>query len=289
MVNDSLYILNESDKDGIEQEKKRLDIQHYWIDDMMKNEPLPRHIADQLEANPSPRVCDVATGTGIWLKELAKTLPTSAELVGLDYDPPKFPEPEELPSNVKLSFTNVFEPFSEELQNRFDVVHLRFFVYAMKKGQGVPLVQNLLSLLRPGGWLVWVDLSPSMFTVEPPDQAVWEFQKAYYDFAKKVDLDVDVPLALTSYFEQAGLVDCDDRVYHSNSRLFGPKGGPAWSAREQEAGFIGMKQVLKGIFLTGGVEGLRTQQEVDELTARLREVLTGTRKFHFPISRRSGR
>jgi SAM-dependent methyltransferase len=189
---DSPYILNETDKNGLEQERKRLDTQHYWIDDIMNNELLPRHITDQLAANSSPpRVCELATGTGIWLKELAKTLPASAELVGLDYDLSKFPEPKALPSNVKLGYANAFEPFSEELRNSFDVVHLRFFVYAMKRGQGVPLVRNLLSLLRPGGWLVWVELSPSMLTVEPPDQAVWRFQKAYYDFAKKVDLDVE--------------------------------------------------------------------------------------------------
>jgi SAM-dependent methyltransferase len=191
MASDSPYILNESEKDGIEQEKKRLETQHYWTDDLMRNELLPRHIADQLAANPSPRVCELATGTGIWLRELAKTLPPSAELAGLDYDPSKFPEPEKLPSNVKLSFANAFEPFPEELRNRFDVVHLRYFIYAMKRGQGTPFVENILSLLRPGGWLVWVDINPSLFTVEPPDLAAWQFQKAYTDYAKKADLDIE--------------------------------------------------------------------------------------------------
>jgi hypothetical protein len=49
-----------------------------------------------------------------------------------------------------------------------------------------------------------------------------------------------------------------------------------------------MQQVLKGIFLKGGVEGLKTQQEVDELTARLEKVMTGTRKFHLPVIRAWG-
>lgn len=192
MANDSPYILNEkSDKDGLEQEKNRLDAQHYWLDDFMNNELLPRHIAAELSARPSPRICDLATGTGIWLIKLAETLPASAELVGLDYDLSKYPDPETLPSNVKLGFANAFDPFPEELLGRFDVVHLRFFVYAMKSGQGVPLIRNLLSLLRPGGWLVWVETGPSMYTVEPPDLAVWQFTKAYHDFAKKVDLDLE--------------------------------------------------------------------------------------------------
>jgi hypothetical protein len=98
-------------------------------------------------------------------------------------------------------------------------------------------------------------------------------------------LGISVPLALTSYFRQAGLVDSDVRGYNSNAVYFGPKGGPEWSAKELNTAFIGMKQVLKGIFLSGGVDGLRTEEEVNELTDRLREVLTGTRKLHSPIVR----
>lgn len=103
------------------------------------------------------------------------------------------------------------------------------------------------------------------------------------------DASTSVPLSLTNYFGQAGLVDCDDRGYNSHSGYYGPKGGPDWNKREQNIVFAGMKQVLKGIFLTGGVDGLRTQQEVDELTAKLREALSGPKKFHLPTVRAWGR
>lgn len=187
----SPYILNDYDKEGIEVEVFRLDFQHAFLDDMMDNQLLPQHIAKELEANPSPQICEIATGTGVWLKELAKTLPEKAELVGLDYDTTKFPTPKKLPSNVKLSYANAFEPFPEELRGRFDVVHLRLFVFAVKKGQGLPLVENLMTLLRPGGWLVWIDLNPVIMNSEPPHEAHWRFKQAFYHFANKVDLNLE--------------------------------------------------------------------------------------------------
>lgn len=178
MANNSAYILHESTRDGIEHESDRLDFQHYFCHDVMDGELLPPHITKELAACASPRVCEIATGSAIWLREMSKTLPASAELFGLDFDTSKFPEAETLPSNVRLELANAYEPFPDEYRNRFDVVHLRHFILATKKGQCVALVQNLLSLLRPGGWLVWVEATAALMTTEPPSDAVFEFQKA---------------------------------------------------------------------------------------------------------------
>ncbi|KAI1152659.1 S-adenosyl-L-methionine-dependent methyltransferase [Nemania diffusa] len=288
MADGSLYGLNESTETGIEQETDRLDFQHYFFHDVMNNELLPSHITHDLAANPSPRVCEIATGSAVWLRDLAKTLPTSAELIGLDFDASKFPRPEALPPNVKLGFGNAYEPFPEEFRNRFDVVHLRFFLFALKKDHGAALVQNLLSLLRPGGWLVWVETSALLASAVPPSEALFEFQKVYHTFATQAGLDVDMPLGITSYVRQAGLEDCGERSYNSGSVLFSSKGSN-WLTRSHSEFFTTLKQITKGFFASGIVDGMKTQQDFDNFVAKLKEDMSGARKLHVPIVRAWGR
>ncbi|KAI1297066.1 S-adenosyl-L-methionine-dependent methyltransferase [Xylaria venustula] len=288
MTDNSPYILNESTKNGIKQESGRLDLQHRFFDDVMENELLPPHIANDLAAQSSPRVCEVATGTGIWLKELARTLPASAELVGLDFDVSKFPEPEALPANIKLSFGDIYEPFPAELQGRFDVVHLRHFILATKKDHGVAIARNLLSLLRPGGWLVWVEAGATLISAEPPSEALFQIQKVYYNHVLHTNLEDNMPLAIASYLRQAGLIDCDTKSHNCATVLYGPKGHD-WLAREHEEFYLTLSQIMKGVLLKGGVEGMRTQQDFDELQRKLGEDMSGTRKCHMPVVRTWGR
>ncbi|KAI1818225.1 S-adenosyl-L-methionine-dependent methyltransferase [Poronia punctata] len=286
----SSYILNDYDKEGIETEMDRLNTQHYLFDDMMDNQLLPPHITKHLQETPSPRVCEIATGTGIWLSELSKQLSPSAELVGLDFDPTKFPAPETLPSNVKLSFGNAFEPFPQDLIGKFDVVHLRLFVFAMKTGQGPALIENLLTLLRPGGYLVWVDSHPLIMEFVPPQEATRKWKRVFYEYAKRVDLNMDIPLAITGYMRQAGLVDCEERWYSTETPFYGPKGGAEWRARQQRQAYIGIQQALKGMFLLGGIEGVQTKKEVDDFTDDLKGVFTdGKTVFYMPTIRAWGR
>ncbi|KAI1170673.1 hypothetical protein F4777DRAFT_103028 [Nemania sp. FL0916] len=287
-ISDTLYLVNDAAHDGVEQEKGRLDFQHHVFDDMMRNELLPPHIASEIAANPSPRICDIAAGSAIWLKELAKTLPKTAGLFGLDFDASRFPKPDTLPPNITLGFGNAFEPFPEELRNSFDVVNLRFFLFAVKKDQGVPLIQNLLSLVRPGGWLIWTDCTWLLSSAEPPSQALFRHQQIQYAFGKQENLDMDLPLAMTSYMEQAGLLECDDRYYDSGSILFGPKASD-WIPRVQRLIVTGAGQAVKGIFTKGGVDGMSTQEEYDDYIENLRADMSGARRPHVSVIRAWGR
>lgn len=185
MGNESIYILNGGSEVA---ERTRLDVQHPFFHNIMDRQHLPAHIATELSSNPAPKVLEIATGSGIWLKELAATLPKSAELVGLDFDTSKFHR--DLPPNITLGFGDMYEPFPEELRGRFDVVHVRLILYAARKGMGVWLVENLLSVLRPGGWLVWAEAGDFQATIEPPSRAWFRYQQLAWAFAKAIGRDL---------------------------------------------------------------------------------------------------
>lgn len=72
------------------------------------------------------------------------------------------PPKEWLPSNVTIRQWNVFDEVPEELIEQYDIVHLKLLVFVVK-GDPVPILRNLLKMLKPGGWLQWAEPDvPSM-------------------------------------------------------------------------------------------------------------------------------
>ncbi|KAI1079024.1 S-adenosyl-L-methionine-dependent methyltransferase [Whalleya microplaca] len=282
MASESIYTLNDATESF---EADRLSWQHGYFQGIMNDEPLPQHITTELSSNPSPKILDLATGTGIWLTELAKVLPASAELDGLDFDSSKYPQ--KLPANIKLGYANIFEPFPEELHNRYDVVNIRFLVLATKIGDGVRLVSNVLPLLKPGGWIVWTDKSDLITNAEPPSSAWFKYQQLSYSYALSTGRDLGIPLNICNYFKEAGYTNCDEQIYFGNSLLYGPRASDH-VARTHRAIKGYSKQHLLGIVANGGVDDLRTQEDATALISKMEQEISGDRRFHFPLVRAWG-
>ncbi|KAI0531642.1 hypothetical protein GGR58DRAFT_492874 [Xylaria digitata] len=280
---ESIYFLNAG---AAHAEQGRLNRQHHLFDDMMQNDLLPPHIASALSASLTPpKILEVATGTAVWLTEVAKTLPPDTEFVGLDYDTTKFPS--SLPPNVTLRQADMFKPFSSDLLGKFDVVNVRLIIFALKEGQGTNLVRNLMTLLKPGGYIVWAETGPLLTSVEPPSQAWFTFQDVNWRFAKKVGRDLNLPLGMVAYIKEAGYVDCGDKAYPGNSQLY-TRGREDWITRTNVHVKAFAEQSLRGITSLGGVEGMTTQEEVDELLASFDKEF-GDRIVHYLFVRAWGR
>ncbi|KAF7907626.1 uncharacterized protein EAF01_005212 [Botrytis porri] len=148
-----LYLLNRRD----EQERDRLDRQSNAIRVARDGHVLDPRIPKQ---NVS-RVADIATGTGIWLRELAEEFANGGynlqETIGFDISPdqfPKNPAPE-----TKFVLWDMTKTFPKEYHGTFDVVHVRLVVLALKAEQIKGVVENLIELLKPNGYLQWTDMS----------------------------------------------------------------------------------------------------------------------------------
>ncbi|KAI0419672.1 hypothetical protein F5X98DRAFT_372682 [Xylaria grammica] len=285
---ESIYFLNAG---AAQAEQDRLNRQHRLFDDMMQNDLLPPHIASALATSPTPpKVLEIATGTAVWLTEVAKTLRPDAEFVGLDYDTSKFPT--SLPPNITLRQADMFKPFPSDLLGKFDVVNVRLIIFALKEGQGTDLVKNLMTLLKPGGYVVWAETGPAytlqlLTTVEPPSPAWFKFQEINWKFARKVGRDLNLPIGMVAYIKEAGCVECDDKAYPGNSQLY-TRGREEWIARTNLHVKALAEQSLRGITSLGGVEGMTTQEEVDELLASFEEEFKD-RKVHYLFVRAWGR
>jgi len=123
--------------------KLRLIEQHDWLKKL-----LGCNVHPTIPTNtPGLRVADVATGTAIWLLDLAKTLPSDAQLYGFDISTKQFPAPENRPPNVFLYEQSVTSPFPEEYHGFFDIVAVRLITAGLRGDDWDAAVKNLNLLL----------------------------------------------------------------------------------------------------------------------------------------------
>lgn len=133
------------------EESSRLDLQHDAYVKIVGYVLHPR-IAAALPEN--ARVADVGTGTGIWLRDLARGCPSTWSFHGFDISDAQFPK-NGTEDGIKYEQLNITESIPERLQGQFDVVHLRLLVCGLVDHQWEQAARNVLQLLRPGGWIQW--------------------------------------------------------------------------------------------------------------------------------------
>ncbi|KAK2750319.1 hypothetical protein FQN57_003799 [Myotisia sp. PD_48] len=105
------------------------------------------------------RIADIATGTGIWLLDLARELPPSARLDGFDISLANAPSRQWCPSNVTLRQWNIFDEVPEELIGKYDIVHLRLLILVVENSDPRPIIRKAFKMLKPGGYIQWDDLN----------------------------------------------------------------------------------------------------------------------------------
>ncbi|OKL60837.1 hypothetical protein UA08_03756 [Talaromyces atroroseus] len=98
-------------------------------------------------AKPDLKVADVATGTGIWLNELSKYVPSSAQLDGFDLSTDQFPHISCLPSNVRLQIWDATQEPPESMVGVYDVVHIRLIEFAIEDNDPSIILRNCRKLL----------------------------------------------------------------------------------------------------------------------------------------------
>lgn len=190
----------------------RLNFQHYlWKASLNFNIhpsiPIPGQDA---------RIADVATGTAIWLSEVARELP-NAQLHGFDIDLTQAPPKEWLPSNTRLRRWNVFDDVPDDLQGKYDIVHLRLLALVVENSDPRPIIRNLVQMLKPSGWLQWDDLNFPDTHVKTIDRslqtpALHEFREMIYSRGRN-----DWPLQLHVILTEEGFRDA--RLYHFGDDL----------------------------------------------------------------------
>ncbi|KAK5636174.1 hypothetical protein RRF57_011886 [Xylaria bambusicola] len=96
-----------------------------------------------------------------------------------------------------------------------------------------------------------------------------------------------LPIGMIHYLKEAGCVECDDKAYPGNSQLY-THNAKDWIARTNFHVKAFAEQSLRGIISLSGVEGMTTQEEMDELVAAFNRDF-GNRKINYVFIRAWGR
>lgn len=103
------------------------------------------------------KIADIGTGTGIFLLDLAPTLPPTTQLIGFDIFPSAFPPAGSHSPNITFLVHGMLTPFPPAHLATYDVVTARFHSSATPRAAWDRTIRNLVTLLKPGGWLQWID------------------------------------------------------------------------------------------------------------------------------------
>ncbi|KAI1744980.1 S-adenosyl-L-methionine-dependent methyltransferase [Xylaria scruposa] len=206
-----IYYLNNGEEGW---EAGRLNWSHHeMVMPLVGNTLLPGEIKEELGSKSSPVIADMCTGTGVWAVSVAQELP-NARIRGFDIDTSKFMT--NLPSQVELQYGDVLSPFPSELLGKFDLVHARFLVAILRKEEWVPIARNLMTLLRPGGWIIWEESGPFEFRVLPISPGWMRYAELNWIFCNAKGMDLRMPATLPKHLEDAGFVDLTVKDYHTS-------------------------------------------------------------------------
>lgn len=227
---DEVYLLGRSPD-----EAGRLNKQHEFLVDLIGG--LPIH--PSIPTKNIHSVADVATGTGIWLSSVTDALhPTPTNrlyLHGFDISPVQYPfTKDRSPTHeTHLSVHDVRDRFPPEHRNRYDLVHLRLLVGALKEVDYPAAVRNVIELLKPGGYLQWDECDCTAFNTaeQPPSQIAQEMQRIVLSAVHNLGLPLSPPGLIESLARDTGLEDVSRRTYNTLDKPHLHATASAWILR----------------------------------------------------------
>ncbi|KAK4200389.1 S-adenosyl-L-methionine-dependent methyltransferase [Triangularia verruculosa] len=163
------------------------------------------------------RVAEIGVGTGIWLVDLARSLPTSARIDGFDIDLTQCPPKEWLPRNVSVYNVDCLAPLPEYLLGSYDIVHIQLFHLAVHNNDPAPIIQNLVKLLKPGGWISWGEIDYSGWKIVRTKEGI-ETEDNLSPLLEMIGTlggtkpnwtTDDWPIRLPEFFKENGLVNIE--------------------------------------------------------------------------------
>ncbi|RKP08290.1 S-adenosyl-L-methionine-dependent methyltransferase [Thamnocephalis sphaerospora] len=188
----------------------RLELQHYMIQQVTQK----RYHAP---IDSPKRAIDIATGTGIWMMEMATDFP-ECEFTGIDIAP--LQPTAVLPRNCTFKLANVLEGLSDP-DGYFDYVRHSLLVAAIPKEKWVPFVKECTRLCASGGWVEMVEFNCRVYE----GGAVTErFSDILGDSLRAQGLSPETTEILDDLMRQAGLVDVQVKRF---KLPFGKWGGTA--------------------------------------------------------------
>ncbi len=232
------------------QEVSRLDFQHYMLRFALR----ANFVAPLRDPHD---ILDVACGTGRWALEMAQTFPES-NVAGLDVVPPP-PDagsgPDVRPPNYVFVQGNVLEglPFANA---SFDYTHMRLMMAALPANRWQDVVNELVRVTRPGGWIELVE-GDLLYNIGP---ALDKLNQWGIELCARRGIDLTNGSQIPTYLRASGI----NPVYTREVRLpVGSRGGRLGAMAVTD--YLAILTSVRGFLIS---LGFTTDVEYDRLFAQ---------------------
>jgi hypothetical protein len=147
--------------------------------------------------------------TGIWIRDARAAAGADNEWVGTDIESQWFPTIAPLDTTYKRQ--SMTEPWPQEWNEYFDLVHSRMALPGVGVTSLESAVKNLIALVKPGGWIQLVEMEWNDWKMGPEGTI---FRNAVRDLFSIVSAGqgVDLREKLIPMFKEAGLENIDYRI-----------------------------------------------------------------------------
>jgi ubiquinone/menaquinone biosynthesis C-methylase UbiE len=206
----------------------------YWVQDRSSEEELQRlHLQDQMltasmggvlpdQSDPTSlqRVLDVGCGTGDWLIETAKSIPSISRLVGVDISGKMIEfaraqaEAQNVSDRVKFHIMDALR-ILEFPDQSFDLINQRFATSYLRSWDWPKLLQEYRRISRRGGIIRVTEFNMVSETTSPAHQRLLDLMlEALYQAGHFFTPNHDgLTSHLTHLLSQSGLQDVQTRAY----------------------------------------------------------------------------
>ncbi|KAF9075064.1 S-adenosyl-L-methionine-dependent methyltransferase [Rhodocollybia butyracea] len=236
-----------------EDEQERLNSQNRYLTQVLCEGRLI--CVPDISLDPGDEILESATGTGIWLLDVAHKVHPNVSLTGIDISQRLFPT--QHPRNVTFAVHTVTN-LPESWSNRFKLVNQRLVLGALTSEQWGLALSELYRVLKPGGWIQLLESSPAK---APSSSGP---MKRFADAVAAAFINKGLPLDLNETLDQrlkdAGFVNVQKRT----TAL------PRLDSQDLDFEFKGLKRifmtsipVLKPAFLATGM--FKLEEEIDTL------------------------
>ncbi|KXN86227.1 hypothetical protein AN958_10371 [Leucoagaricus sp. SymC.cos] len=221
----------------------RLNGQHRMILQLLDDTYI--HVPLEL-SKPGAVILGSAAGTGIWLVELSKLIPTTVELIGIDIVDKLFPGRETLPSNVTFQITSILN-LPVEWTSKFDLVNKRLLIAGLRHSEWITAINNMYHALKQGGWIQLYERNGSSGNLGPIGKKISLLHQSIMQSQGIVGTSPNTGEVLKRMAEEARFVEIKVTYYEK------PIG--KW------AGEDGIKSRYNSIQLFRGLKGLVLENE----------------------------
>ncbi len=181
------------------QEDQRLNYQHHVLYRTISN-----HYLAPLTQATTPTILDVGTGTGIWPMEMASLFP-QAHILGVDVALSSLPHP--LPANCLFAQANILHglPFPDQ---QFSFTHQRLLVAAIPAAHWPAVVQELVRVTRPGGWIEMLEIGDTIQHAGPATKRLLNWMTS---ISKEIGFEMEILHHLGDLLKQSGCQDIESQ------------------------------------------------------------------------------